>query len=75
MTKAELNKAVKKFAKQIKERSIDPDSIEAKKEFNRLHNADGSFKSFNEESLRTMIALNRTFHFIPPHMFAIYVDY
>lgn len=64
MTKAELNRAVKKFAKDIEAGKIEPYSEAAKAEFNRLHNADNSFKSFNADSLRILIVINNRYHFV-----------
>lgn len=69
MTKAELNRAVKKFAQQIKDNKIDVFSEAAKQEFNRLHDADSTFKSFTADSLRIMIVLNRSYRFTAFHNF------
>ena len=71
MTNAELNRAVKKFAKDLKSGKIEPytDDEKAKKEFQRLHDADKTFKALNADSLRIMIVLNRAYHFINPNYF------
>lgn len=65
MTKAELNRAVKRFAKEIKDNKTEPNCMVAHAEFNRLIRADISFKSFTANSLRILIVLNRRFGYIP----------
>jgi hypothetical protein len=74
MTNAELNKAVKKFVKQIKDNQIDPASKEAHDEFKRLYGADLTLKAHNAESLRLMIGLNRKYQYLGIHRFGLHIE-
>lgn len=65
MTNAELNKAIKKFAQQIKDKKLDPYSTAAFNEFHRLHGADNTMKAWSVESWRIMVVANRQYHYIP----------
>lgn len=69
MTKAQLNAAVRTFAKDLEAGKIDPYTETAKERFNTLHNADKSFKSFTAQSIIIMIVINRSYHFMNPHYF------
>lgn len=74
MTNSQLNRAVKKLAKNITEQKIDPNSSEGAAEFDRLYRADRTLKSFNAHSLRILIALNRKYEYLPVHRFGMYVE-
>lgn len=69
MTTKELNKAIKRFAEDISQAKIDPYSEAAKKEFNRLANADNEMKYINKESVIALFVLNRVYKFVPLTMF------
>jgi hypothetical protein len=65
MTKAELNRSIKKFGQQIKEQSLDPYSTKAFEEFHRLHGADNTMQCWSSESWCIMVVCNRRYHYIP----------
>ena len=69
MEKQQLNAAIKKFAKQIKDKKIDPHSEAAHKEFTRLYGASDELKYMNRDSIVIMIVLNRKFLYVPFHQF------
>lgn len=74
MTNKELNAAVKKFAKDIKSKKIDPHSHEAKTEFTRLYGADKTLMAHNAESIRILLVLNRRYLYEPLHTFGAYIE-
>jgi hypothetical protein len=69
MTNKELNAAIKKFAKQIKDGKIDPEAEQAKQEFTRLHGADRTMQALNADSLRILFVLNRRYNYTGWHYF------
>lgn len=81
MTSKELNQAVKRLNKRIKE--LPTDNVykyykiihgEIQPEFCRIVAADTSFKSFNADSLRILIRLNVRHRFIAFHHFGINIE-
>ena len=74
MTNKELNAAVKKFAKDIKSKKIDPESSEARQEFDRLYGADKTLKAHTAESIRALLSLNHSYHYTPAHRFGIHIE-
>lgn len=72
MTKAELNRDIKKLYKNSTSRNINLDDFE--KEYKRLYYADEMAKDLTFLSLKIMMDLNRKYHIIPPNQFYIYID-
>lgn len=71
MTTAELNRDIKRLAKQL---GTDKEHTEEfKKEFLRLYGADNDFKYSNKDSVLTLLRINLRHRFIALHQFGIHI--
>lgn len=81
MTKAELNRDIKRLGAEIYRMSFeDQDKYfkyleeTAKPEFLRLYRADSSFEYMNLNSIKLMLRLNVKFNIVPKHQFGLMID-
>lgn len=81
MTPAQLNRDIKRLAKNIQ--SHDKTDLDAyykyidgvaSIEFRRLYNADSAFLPMNRTSILIMLSLNLTHRFMPLHQFGLMID-
>lgn len=80
MTKAELNRQIKKLSNDWKKLQSSPadnyfsQKDELGKELKRLYHVDPNMEYMNASSLRIMIRLNLSFRVIPFHHFGIQIE-
>lgn len=82
MTIKELNRDIKRLARNISKKSTEPSndlyfkyiSGEAKKEFMRLYGADQDFTAMNRDSILIMLRLNIAHRFVPLHTFGLLIE-
>ena len=81
MTKAQLNRDIKRLKNEIYRMSFEDLKqyqryllIEACNEFTRLYNADRKFEYMNKDSVLTMLKLNLSHRFMPLHNFGINIE-
>ncbi len=69
MTKSELNRDIKRLAKQFGTDYAQTEAFE--KEFKRLYYADSDFQYNNKDSVLTMLRINLRHRFIALHQFGL----
>lgn len=87
MTKAELNRDIKRLRNRVKVLKVDVESNritqaeyfktieeEIKPEFRRLYYADDTFEYMNRESILSMLRMNLSHRFIATHIFGIKIE-
>lgn len=72
MTSAELNRDIKRLAKQFG--TDGAEKLEFEKEFKRLYYADDNFQYMNKQSVLIMLSINLRHRFIALHSFGINVS-
>ncbi len=81
MTKRELNRDWKRLYKKVMialdrdyEYSNNDDFNNYKAEFNRLFNADRTFKDVNKDNILRLLTLNRKLNFVTPFRLTLWID-
>jgi len=77
MTKLELNRDIKRLAKNIaknEEKNSAELPLFLKAEYMRLYYADTSLMSYTQKSVLIMLRLNVRYRFVPLHIFGLAID-
>lgn len=76
MTKAEINRDIKRLWKSFKPGLISEKDLEPyRTEFIRLHRADKEFLKMNANSIRYMLRINHRYRWVQLHLFGAHIDF